>query len=221
MKDLLGIKVLITAGPTREPIDAVRYLSNYSSGKMGYALASVAAQRGAEVVLISGPVALDPPQGIKLISVVTARDMLKAVEENFSEVDIALCSAAVADYRPLQTSDRKLKKESDREALTTITLVENPDILATIGAQKVGGQLVIGFAAETEDLIENAQKKLRAKHADLIVANEVGQGKAFGTDDDEVVLVSQNDISRLPKLPKMKVAEAIFDKAMQLRSSLN
>lgn len=211
--DLAGKHVMITAGPTVEPIDPVRYISNHSSGKTGYALARAAAQRCAEVTLVSGPVALMAPEGVRTVQVSTACEMLEAAEAAFAEADLAIFTAAVADMRPATVADAKLKKGAEGVDLSAIELVENPDILATLGARK-DGQVVVGFAAETNDVIANAQKKLVSKHADLIVANQVGHGKAFGTDDNQVVFVDAQGIEELPLMPKDQLADAILDKAL-------
>ena len=214
--DLAGKKVLVTAGPTREPIDAVRYISNYSSGKQGFAVARAAAARGAQVTLVSGPVALDDPAGVDVVKVNTACQMLEAAREAFAGADIAVFTAAVADMRPAAPADRKLKKDTDAQALSAVELVENPDILATLAAQKVPGQVVVGFAAETNDVVENAQRKLQAKGADLIVANRVGEGLAFGTDDNQACLVSRAGVEELPLMSKDALANRIFDAALGL-----
>ncbi|WP_417351583.1 bifunctional phosphopantothenoylcysteine decarboxylase/phosphopantothenate--cysteine ligase CoaBC [Gordonibacter pamelaeae] len=159
-RDLAGRRVMVTAGPTVEPIDPVRYLTNRSSGKTGYALARAAAARGADVTLVSGPVALPEPEGVRTVHVETAREMLSAAQEAFATADVAVFSAAVADMRPREAAARKLKKGEADALLGTIELVENPDILATLGAAKRPGQVVVGFAAETDDVVANAQRKL-------------------------------------------------------------
>ncbi|MCI8468816.1 MAG: bifunctional phosphopantothenoylcysteine decarboxylase/phosphopantothenate--cysteine ligase CoaBC [Eggerthellaceae bacterium] len=215
-QDLAGLSVVITAGPTVEPIDAVRFVSNHSSGKMGYALAAGAAARGARVTLISGPVALDAPEGVQVVPVRTAREMLEAAEEACLGANIAVFAAAVADYRPAHPADRKLKKGADDAALDHIELVRNPDILATIAAAKRPGQVVVGFAAETDDVVENARKKLASKHADLIVANCVGDGVAFGQDDDQATLVTAAGDEELPLMPKAELADVILTRAKEL-----
>ena len=217
-RDLSGLKVLVTAGPTVEPIDPVRCITNHSSGKTGYAIARAAALRGAEVTLVSGPVALRPPAGVEVVAVGTALEMLAAADAVFDEADIAVFTAAVADVRPKEPAARKLKKGTDDAALRTLELVENPDILATLAARKAG-QVVVGFAAETDDLLASARRKLRAKHADLIVANVVGEGRAFGTDDNEVVFVDAAGEVPLPLLPKRELADRILDKALTYMSS--
>lgn len=211
-QDLAGKRVLITAGPTIEPIDPARYISNRSSGKTGFALAAEAAERGGQVTLVTGPVALGDPDDVETVHVETAREMLQAVEERFDGADIAIFTAAVCDGRPEAFSPRKLKKGADDEALGRIELVSNPDILATMGARKRPGQVVVGFAAETEDLEANAAKKLSAKGADLIVANLVGEGRAFGTDTNEVLLVSSEGAEALPLMEKTRLATVLLDR---------
>lgn len=214
---LAGRTVLVTAGPTVEPIDAVRYVSNYSSGKMGYALAADAAARGAAVTLISGPVSLPAPAGVTVMGVRTAREMLAAAEQACPAASVAVFAAAVADYRPAAPSDRKLKKGADEAALAAVELVPNPDILATIGAAKGPGQVIVGFAAETDDVAANARKKLASKHADMIVANQVGEGRAFGTDDNQATLVTAAGDEVLPLMPKPELAHLIWTRALALR----
>lgn len=213
--DLAGKHVMVTAGPTVEPIDPVRYLTNRSSGKFGYALATAAAARGAEVTLISGPVALPAPTGVQMRYVETACDMLDAAEEAFESADIALFAAAVADMRPSSPASKKLKKGKNDAELSAIQLTENPDILATLGHKKQK-QVVIGFAAETNDVIENAGKKLVKKGANMIVANEVGANKTFGKDDDEIWLVTESGAEHINPAPKTELAHIILDKALAL-----
>lgn len=217
-RDLEGLSVLVTAGPTEEPIDPVRFISNRSSGKMGYAIAEAAAARGAKVTLVSGPVALDAPADVERLSVRTACEMLEAAKAPFAESDIAVFTAAVADMRPVIAADHKLKKGSSADAglLSRIELVENPDILVTLAAGKRSGQVVVGFAAETDDVLANANAKLEGKNADLIVANQVGEGKAFGTDDNKAALVARDGVLELPLLPKRELADRILDKAETL-----
>lgn len=213
-RDLDGRRVMVTAGPTVEPIDPVRYISNHSSGKTGYAIARAAALRGADVTLVSGPVSLPAPEGVRVVRVRTAREMLAAAEEAFRDADIAVFAAAVADMRPRAVSDRKLKKGRDGDELGAIELVENPDILATLAARK-DRQVVVGFAAETNDVVPNAEAKLAAKRADFVVANQVGEGMAFGTDDNAVWFVDAEEIEELPRMPKSRLADEILDKAVQ------
>lgn len=208
---LTGRTVLVTAGPTVEPIDSVRYISNYSSGKMGYAIAEAAAAAGARVVLVSGPVALAAPEGVEVVPVKTARDMLAATASVFPAADAAIFAAAVADLRPANPADRKLKKGRDDAALANVPLTENPDILATLAAGKRADQYVVGFAAETDDVLMNAHAKLEKKNADMIVANQVGDGLAFGTDNNEVWLVTKGDDVLLPLMSKRAVAERLVE----------
>ena len=208
---LAGRTVLVTAGPTVEPIDSVRYISNYSSGKMGYAIAEAAAAAGARVVLVSGPVALAAPTGVEVVPVKTARDMLAAAASVFPAADAAIFAAAVADLRPTNPADRKLKKGRDDAALANVPLTENPDILATLAAGKRPDQYVVGFAAETNDVLMNAHAKLKKKNADMIVANQVGDGLAFGTDNNEVWLVTEGDDVLLPLMSKRAVAERLME----------
>ena len=219
--DLEGMNVLVTAGPTEEQIDPVRFISNRSSGKMGYAIAEAAAARGANVTLVSGPVSLETPTGVERVSVRTACEMLEAAKSPFEGSDIAVFTAAVSDMRPAAPAEHKLKKSSADDAglLSRIELVENPDILATLAAAKREGQVVVGFAAETDDVVANAQHKLISKHVDLIVANRVGEGVAFGTDDNQATLVSANGSEALPLMSKRVLADKILDKALTLHSA--
>ncbi len=214
-QDLKGTRIMITAGPTVEPIDPVRYLTNRSSGKFGYAIAAAAAERGADVTLISGPVALPAPQGVEVVYVETAEDMLGAAEHAFNACDVGIFAAAVADVRPAVQADMKLKKGVNDSELANIPLAENPDILATLAHAKMD-QIVVGFAAETNDLIANARKKLHKKGADMIVANEVGSNKTFGKDDDEIWLVTENDVEHVERMPKTEAAHRILDKTLEL-----
>jgi phosphopantothenoylcysteine decarboxylase/phosphopantothenate--cysteine ligase len=213
-----GQTVLVTAGPTWEDLDPVRYLTNRSSGKMGYAVAEAAARRGARVILVSGPTALDAPEGVERIDVHTAQDMHRAVVAKFHQCSIAIFAAAVADYRPVEKSDQKLKRSSEP---LTISLEPTPDILANAGENK-GDRLIVGFAAETERVAENARKKLAAKNADLIVANDVtAEGAGFDHDTNIVTLFSRDgrDLP-LPRMNKSEVAQRILDEVARLRSVL-
>ena len=214
-KDLEGKRVVVTAGPTVEPIDAVRFISNPSTGKMGFAIAEAAVERGAEVTLVTGPVSLTDVPGAKMVRVGTACEMKTAVDGAFPSAEIAVFSAAVSDFRPRTVSDRKLKKGADDEALAHVELVENPDILASCGAAKREGQVVVGFAAETNDVIGNARSKLSRKKADFIVANDVSRGRGFGTDSDEVTFVSASGEEQLPEMGKRELADRILDKALE------
>lgn len=218
-RDLEGEVVLITAGPTQEPLDPVRFISNHSSGKMGYALARVAAARGARVILISGPVHLPEPSGVSLIRITTALEMRKAVLEHLDESTIIVKAAAVADYHVAQVSPHKVKKTAMRLSLD---LDPTPDILAEVGQRK-GDRLLIGFAAETENLVNEARRKMKTKNCDMVVANLVGQeGTGFDADENEAVLVLRTGESiPLPKASKREIAGRIFDRALLLRLSLH
>lgn len=215
-QDMANLKVLVTAGGTRERIDPVRYLTNDSSGKMGYALAEAAAQRGADVTLVSGITALTPPSSVKLVTVESAIEMYQAVMDLLPEQDVVIKAAAVADYRPAAPAASKIKKTDER---MTIELVRNPDILAQIGDRKTANQVIVGFAAETNDVEQNAVDKLRRKNADLIVANDVSrEGAGFGLDTNIVSLIRPDQpVRRLPQMRKLDVAEAILDEILLLR----
>ncbi|ADL42777.1 phosphopantothenoylcysteine decarboxylase/phosphopantothenate/cysteine ligase [Caldicellulosiruptor obsidiansis OB47] len=209
-QDLAGKKVLITAGPTREYLDPIRFISNRSSGKMGYALAEEAYKRGAKVTVISGPVNINTYADIEIINVQTAFQMYHKVKDIYMQYDILIFSAAVADYRPKSVSENKIKKENRDEL--AIELVKNPDILKFVGDNKKPGQIIVGFSAETENVIENSQEKLKTKNADLIVANNVlEEGAGFDVDTNIVTLISKEKIENLPKMSKSEVAERIFD----------
>ena len=214
-RDLEGKRVLVTAGPTVEPIDAVRFISNPSSGKTGFAIAEAAVRRGADVTLVTGPVDLDDVEGAKTVRVRTACEMFLEVDTVFDDADIAVFTAAVSDFRPSIVADGKLKKGIDDEALTRIELVENPDILATMGERKRAGQVVVGFAAETGDVEANAREKLVRKNADFIVGNDVSEGKAFGADENQVLLVTKDDAKPLPLMSKADLANVILDAALE------
>ena len=215
-RDLEGLKVLVTAGPTVERIDPVRYLTNDSSGKMGYALAEAAQKRGAEVTLVSGPVALTPPAGVTVIPVTSTMSLYDAMMELCQKQDIIVQAAAPADYRVEHPADQKIKKD-DGEPLV-LTLVENPDIAKAVGQRKKAGQVLIGFAAETQNVLANAQKKLAKKNLDLIVANDVtAEGAGFGVDTNIVTLVTIEGGEALPKMTKREVADRIWDKALSLK----
>lgn len=211
-KTLLGKKVLITAGGTKERIDPVRYISNDSSGKMGYALAEDAVKKGAEVVLISATTVLPVPNGVKIEYVESAREMQEKVFEYFSETDIAVMVAAVSDYRVKEPATQKMKKTDDENEIT-LTLVKNPDILKQLGNLKKEGQTVIGFAAETHQVIEFAKQKLVKKNADFIIANDVSdQTIGFGSDMHQVTILSKNgDEILLPKVSKHLLAKEIWN----------
>ena len=208
-RDLDGIRMIVTAGPTRENIDPVRYISNYSSGKMGYAVAQAAHERGADVLLISGPVELEGPDGVRLIRTSTAEEMEEAVLGNFENCDMVIMAAAVADYRPAEVSGTKIKKNDDEMVLR---LRKNPDILKKLGTIK-GNRTLVGFSAETDNLAENAAKKLESKNLDMIVANDVTmEGAGFGTDTNIVRMIKRDGtVVVLPLMSKLSVAHRILD----------
>lgn len=210
--DLEGKIVIVTAGPTHEALDPVRFISNRSSGKMGYAIAEAASKRGAEVMLISGPTNLNPREGMNLIKVESAMQMRDEVMAHAPQAQIIVMAAAVSDYRPKEISQQKMKRG---QTSLTIELEENPDILAELGKNKNANQIIVGFSMETENLIENSRKKLEKKKADLIVANDVSkEGAGFGTDTNIVTFIdSSGQIEELPLMSKYDVANAILDKA--------
>lgn len=217
--DLDSEVILITAGPTQEPIDPVRYLSNRSSGKMGYALADAAARRGARVILVSGPVEITPPPGVELVSVRSALEMRDAVMRRLPETTVIIKAAAVADYYVANVPEQKVKKTAMR---LTVDLDPTPDILAEVGRNK-GDRLLIGFAAETQNLVAEARRKLQTKNCDMVVANLVNQqGTGFGADSNKVTLVtSTGQVTDLPEDSKRALADKIFDEAMKLRLELH
>ena len=215
-RDLAGERLLVTAGPTREPIDPVRYISNRSSGKMGYGLAVAALRRGAAVTLISGPTALTPPAGAVFVPVQTAEEMREAVLHHLEKATIVIKAAAVADYRARHAASAKIKGKHD----LTLELTPNADILAEVAARRTGA-FVVGFAAETNDVAANARAKLEAKGIDLLVANDVSRsGIGFDADDNEVLLLDRWGGARpLPKMPKTAVADAILSHVVSLRAA--
>lgn len=217
-QDWRGHRLLVSAGPTQEPIDPVRFVSNRSSGKMGYALAEAAQARGAQVVLVSGPTALPAPQAIEMVSVNTAEEMSKALTQRLSWSTVVIMAAAVADFRPKQAAPQKLKKQGRTE--TSLDLERTTDILAALSTQRTS-QLLVGFAAETNDLVKHAQEKLTVKGLDLIVANDVTQaGAGFGSDRNAATLIDcDGAIVELPLMPKRELADKILDKARTLFQS--
>jgi phosphopantothenoylcysteine decarboxylase / phosphopantothenate---cysteine ligase len=217
-QDLAGETVLVTAGPTCEDLDPVRFITNRSSGKMGYSVAEAAARRGAKVILISGPTALETPEGVERVDVRTAEEMLRAVQARFTATSIAIFAAAVADYRPAEPATAKIKRTKEP---VTIKLEPNPDILATMAKEK-GERLVVGFAAETDHVAENARKKLTQKNADLIVANDVtAEGAGFDVDTNIVTIFSRDSRDLpLPRMTKAEVAQRILDEVLRLRGAL-
>ena len=208
-KDLTGNKVLVTAGATREPIDPVRFITNHSTGKMGYSIAENAAMRGAYVTLISAHAEIEPPMFVNLVKVNTAREMFDEVISRFEESDIVIKAAAVADYTPKRTAEQKIKKT---DGDTVIELVRTPDILAELGKRKTH-QFLCGFSMETENLIENSKGKLIRKNLDMIAANSLKvEGAGFGTDTNVLTLITKDDIVELPLMSKQQAAAAVFDK---------
>ncbi len=207
-KDMAGRKVLVTAGPTQEKLDPVRYISNHSTGKMGYAIARQAMMRGAEVTLVSGKVNLQPPMGVRMVPVVSAADMAQAVKADAQAQDIIIKAAAVADYRPAVTADEKLKKKDDE---MNLVLERTEDILAWLGAHRRPGQFLCGFSMETEHMLENSRAKLEKKKIDMIVANNLKQtGAGFGTDTNVVTLLTKEDTLTLPIMSKEEVADRLL-----------
>lgn len=214
-QDLAGQKILVTAGPTREPIDPARFLSNRSSGKMGFAIARCAWRRGGEVVLVSGPSHLESPSGVVRIDVETALQMHAAVMEHGNSADIIIKSAAVADYRSRETAADKVKKEEIGECLA---LAKNPDILYELGQNKRQGQTLVGFAAESANLETEGQRKLAAKNLDLIAVNDIrGEATGFGCDTNQVMLIGDNSMELLPFATKERTADMILDRVVKLR----
>lgn len=210
--DMTGKKVLVTAGATREAIDPVRYITNHSTGKMGYALATVAARRGAEVTLVSGVTNLETPLNVTRVDVQSAAQMFEEVSKRAADNDIIIKSAAVADYTPVTVSDEKIKKQ---EGESSIPLKRTMDILAWLGEHKKDNQFLCGFSMETENMLDNSKKKLEKKHADMIVANNLKvEGAGFGTDTNVVTLITKEGCQQLPQMTKEEVATKIFDTIM-------
>lgn len=215
--DMRGLKVLVTAAGTREPIDPVRYVGNRSSGKMGYAVAQAAAERGADVLLVTGPSALAVPANVRAVKVETTREMMEACLEAYSEMDIVIKAAAVADYRPHDVAGQKIKKKTD-DALTVV-MDKNPDILKLLGERKMH-QVLVGFAAETQNLLDNAREKVVKKNLDMIVANDVtAAGAGFNTDTNIVkFLYADGSMQSLEQMPKSEVARLLLDETLRLRA---
>lgn len=217
-KDMDGLRVLVTAGPTREAVDPVRYITNHSTGKMGYAIARTCVRRGADVTLVSGPSALKPPEFVNVISVKSAKDMFDAVTGIAKEQDIIIKAAAVADYRPKHVSAEKVKKQ---DGTLTLEMERTDDILAYLGEHKREGQFLCGFAMETENLLENSRKKLAKKHLDMVVANSLRvQGAGFGGDTNVVTIITDNEEVSLGKMSKEETASHILDKILELRTDI-
>lgn len=212
-KDMVGKKVLVTAGPTQEPVDPVRFITNHSTGKMGYAIAENCMRRGAEVTLVSGPVQIAPPLCVRVIPVVTAADMAVAVKECYQEQDIIIKTAAVADYRPAHPADEKVKKKDDKSVME---LERTEDILAYLGAHRKDGQFICGFSMETENMLENSRAKLAKKNVDMIVANNLKvAGAGFGTDTNVVTIITKDDNRQLERMSKAAVAASIVDEILK------
>lgn len=215
-KDMEGLRVMVTAGPSREALDPVRYISNRSSGKMGYAIAQAAQKRGAEVTLLSGPVAIEAPRGVKLVPFTTTQELLDRASELAQEQDLLIQAAAPADYRAKEVAPQKIKKQGGEPM--TFTLVENPDVAATLGKAKRSGQVFVGFAAETNDVLAHAKDKLARKNLDMIVANDVTRpGAGFDVDTNIVTLITKDGQEALPMMSKAEVAQRILDRALALR----
>lgn len=208
-KDMAGKKVLVTAGPTMEAIDPVRFISNHSTGKMGYAIARIAMQRGAEVTLVTGPTHLEAPPFVRAIPVTSAQDMFEAVASNAKEQDIIIKSAAVADYTPVSVANEKIKK---MDGDSQISLKRTTDILKYLGENRTKEQFLCGFSMETENMLENSKKKLAKKNLDMVVANNLKvEGAGFGVDTNVVTLITKEDVKELPRMTKEEVAIAILD----------
>ncbi len=213
--DLNGVSFLITAGPTREAIDPVRYLSNHSSGKMGYAIAEAAAKRGAQVTLVSGPVSLDTPKNVERIDVVSAKEMHQAVQQQATNHQIFIACAAVADFAPAQVTDQKIKKKSSDDELV-IHLVQNPDILASVANMTEDRPFTVGFAAETHDVEHYARSKLKRKNIDLICANDVSNHEVgFNSDNNALHLYWHDGDKALPLSSKTQLSEQLIDEIVQ------
>ena len=216
-KDMTSLKVLVTAGPTREALDPVRYLTNHSTGKMGYAIAKAAAARGAEVTLVSGPVNLKKPPYMEVVDIVSAQDMFEAVTSRAPEQDIIIKAAAVADYRPANLAEDKIKKSGNDSDLS-LPLSRTSDILAWLGQHRSPGQFLCGFSMETRDMVENSKQKLEKKHIDLIAANNLKQeGAGFGVDTNLLTLISPDGAKELPLMSKEEAAHALLDEIMGRR----
>lgn len=217
-KDMKGLHVLITAGPTMEAIDPVRFISNHSTGKMGYALARVCRRRGAEVTLVSGKTNLEAPYGVTLVPVTSAQDMFEAVSLRAKEQDLIIKAAAVADYRPVTVAENKIKKSPGD---MSIALERTTDILAWLGEHRREGQVLCGFAMETEHMVEHAKEKLTGKHVNMIAANNVKvAGAGFGTDTNVVTLITEDGVEELAKMSKEEVASRIVDALLRLRGNM-
>jgi phosphopantothenoylcysteine decarboxylase/phosphopantothenate--cysteine ligase len=214
-KDLAGERFLITVGATREEIDPVRFISNRSSGKMGFALAEAALKRGAAVTVVAGVTTVDPPAGVKVVNALSADEMLKAVASEAGHASVFIGAAAIADYRPAQREPQKIKKSNES---ITLTLERTPDVLSQVAASRANGMLVVGFAAETENVLDNAREKLRSKKLDAIVANDVSRADSgFDTATNKIAIITNDDSIQLPTLSKREAADRILDVIVALR----
>ena len=212
-KDLAGKKILVTAGPTRESIDPVRFITNHSTGKMGYAIARAAMLRGAEVTLVSGQTNLTPPPFVNVVSVVSAQDMFEAVRDHFEEQDVIIKSAAVADYRPAKVSDEKIKK---KDGDMSIEMERTTDILQYLAGRRREDQFICGFSMETQNMLENSRRKLAKKKLDMIVANNLKvEGAGFGTDTNVVTFITKDQEKTLERMSKQEVADQLLDFILQ------
>ena len=215
-RDMTGLRVMVTAGPTREALDPVRYISNRSSGKMGYAIARAAARRGAQVTLLTGPVALDVPQGVEAVCFTTTQELLDCALACVDAQDVLIQAAAPADYRAMEVAPQKIKKQQGEDFV--LRMIENPDVAATLGVKKRPDQVFVGFAAETNDVLEHAQGKLVRKNLDMIVANDVTQkGAGFDVDTNIVTLITREGADSLPLMTKDEVAGCILDRVLALK----
>jgi len=215
VKDLSGERLLITVGATREEIDPVRFISNRSSGRMGFALAEAALKRGAAVTVVSGVTSVDPPPGARVVRALSAEEMLKAVASEAGKASVFIGAAAIADYRPAQRAEQKIKKSNDS---ITLTLERTPDVLSQVAASRANGMLVIGFAAETENVLDNAREKLRSKKLDAIVANDVSrEDSGFDSTSNAITIITNKDSVELPVLSKREAADRILDVIVALR----
>lgn len=218
-KDMAGLHVLVTAGPTQEAIDPVRYITNHSTGKMGYALAQNAARRGASVTLVTGPTTLTPPAFVEVVPVTTAQEMFEAVSSRSAAQDVIVKAAAVADYRPAQVADDKIKKQAGD---ASVSLERTTDILQYLGEHRRAGQFLCGFSMETRDMLENSRKKLVKKYVDMMAANNLKvAGAGFGTDTNVVTLITADGETALPQLSKEETASCIFDHILEMRMQKN
>ena len=215
-RDMTGLRVMVTAGPTREALDPVRYISNRSSGKMGYAIARAAARRGAQVTLLTGPVALDVPQDVETVCFTTTKELLDCAMARVDAQDVLIQAAAPADYRAAEVAPQKIKKQQGEDFV--LRMIENPDVAATLGVKKRANQVFVGFAAETNDVLEHAQGKLVRKNLDMIVANDVTQqGAGFDVDTNIVTLITREGADSLPLLTKDEVADRILDRVLAMK----